>query len=153
LTFSKKMNKVPVSPAWRGTLDFVSVERAAAEILDEVKNDSANGDGLVKYVYESGDVEIAIQDMQTSLEQQKGERFEGVSVDEWTTAAVAEGLDQLVATYLDSASEMPLVFPKLLRADRKRRVSSETKGQENAGQPDTWALGLRGFLGRWSFRG
>ncbi|KAI9708162.1 MAG: putative Hybrid PKS-NRPS biosynthetic cluster [Bogoriella megaspora] len=116
LNFSKKMHKVPNSPAWKGSLNFVSVENAAHWILDEVKHDNTHNSGTVKYVYESGDLEIAVQDMQRSLEKQTGERFQTLSVQEWTKAAVAEGLDALLAEYLLGASEVPIVFPKLLKA-------------------------------------
>lgn len=148
LNFSKMMRKVPVSRAWQGTLDFVSVERVAADILDEVKNDSAHQGGMVKYVHESGELEIAVDDMKLSLERQTGQKFESMSLEEWTQAAVAEGLNELVAAYLNSAAEMSFVFPKLLKADRRRPTTAmRTNGGERRASPPKSSLGET--LRRW----
>lgn len=143
LQFSKRMHKVPSSSAWSGTLDFVAVESVAYDIVEEVKNDSAHPDGIVKFVYESGDVEIAVQDMQTSLENQTGEKFETVDVETWTRDAVSEGLDELVAAYLRTAADLPIVFPRLVRNNRKPRV------EKKAGEGLSQGLSLRDVVGRW----
>ncbi|KAI9693988.1 MAG: putative Hybrid PKS-NRPS biosynthetic cluster [Bathelium mastoideum] len=129
LNFSKKMRKVPKSPAWKGSLDFVGVETVASQILDEVKHDNAPFTGTVRYVYESGDLEIAVQDMQRSLEKETGERFETLNVGEWTRAAKAAGLDALLAEYLIGASEVPIVFPRLLRSAPPPRVAPRPSGR------------------------
>ncbi|KAI1174428.1 PKS-NRPS hybrid [Nemania sp. FL0916] len=142
LHFSKTMRKVPSSSAWSGTLDFVSVESVAYDILREVKNDSAHPNGMVKYVYESGDLEIEVQDMQHSLEKQTGDHFETVDVETWTQDAVAEGLDELVAAYLRTAADLPIVFPRLLRSEKRVRI-------EEVEEPKTSGFSLRGIVGRW----
>lgn len=143
LQFSKMMRKVPSSPAWSGTLDFVSVENAAYGIMQEVKNDSAHPNGMVKYVYESGDLEIAVQDMKGSLELQAGEKYEMVDIETWTRDAVTEGLDQLIATYLQTAADLPIVFPKLLRSESKRpRI-------EEIGAPRTSGFSVKDVVSRW----
>lgn len=151
LDFSKKMRKVPVSPSWQGTVDFVSVERVAADILDEVKNDSAHPGGMVKYVHECGDLEVAIDDMRVSLERQTGQEFESMSLGEWTRAAVAEGLDELVAAYLNSAAEMPFVFPKLLKANC-RRPTIAMRMNEGAKRANPPKSSLGDALRRWLLR-
>nr|A0A7L8UVC9.1 RecName: Full=Polyketide synthase-nonribosomal peptide synthetase ffsA; Short=PKS-NRPS ffsA; AltName: Full=Cytochalasans biosynthesis cluster protein ffsA [Aspergillus flavipes]QOG08944.1 FfsA [Aspergillus flavipes] len=95
LSFSKKLRKAPTSPAWQGTLDFVDVEKVATEIVEEVKNDSAHPGGLVKYMYESGDLEIAVDDMKGSLERETGQAFQTLSLEEWTKAAAEEVTNEL----------------------------------------------------------
>jgi hybrid polyketide synthase/nonribosomal peptide synthetase ACE1 len=125
LQFSKAMRKVPSSPTWSGTLDFVAVASVAFDIVEEVKNDSAHPSGMVQFVYESGDLEIVVQDIQRSLEEQTGEEFEKLDVESWARAAVSEDLDELVAAYLQTAAHLPIMFPKLIRDKRRRRV--ETK--------------------------
>ncbi|KAH8590070.1 male sterility protein-domain-containing protein [Bisporella sp. PMI_857] len=142
LTFSKKMCKVPISSTWRGTLDFVSVERVAADILDKVKNDSAHTSGMVKYVHECGDLEVAVNDMKSSLERQTGQKFEATSLGEWTKAAVAEGLDELVATYLNSASKASFIFPKLLKTGcRRPQIDNGMEGGARRANLSQFSLG------------
>jgi len=143
LQFSKTMHKVPSSPTWRGTLDFVSVESVAFDIVEEVKNDSAYPNGMVKFLYESGDTQIAVQNMQVSLEEQTGEEFETVDVETWTQDAVDEGLDELVAAYLRTAANLPIVFPRLVRNTRRPRI--ETRNQEAVMQ----GFSLREVVRRW----
>jgi len=144
LHYSKLMRKVPLSSAWTGTLDFVSVDTAAYDILKEVKNDSANPDGgMVRYVYESGDVEIDVKDMQTSLEKQTGDRFEVVDVDTWARETVDQGLDELVAAYLRMAADAPIVFPKLLHSEKRVRFDDAEPA------PKTSGFSLRSVVGRW----
>jgi hybrid polyketide synthase/nonribosomal peptide synthetase ACE1 len=113
LTYAKRLRTVPVSQAWKGTLDFVSVERVASEILDEVGNDNPDSSELIKYIHESGDIQIQVEDMQASLEEQTKQNFQAVELNRWTAMAVEEGLDELVAAYLTSSAKMPIFFPKL----------------------------------------
>ncbi|KAK5996028.1 Polyketide synthase-nonribosomal peptide synthetase phmA [Cladobotryum mycophilum] len=144
LGFSKQLRLAPTSPAWRGTLDFVDVEQVAGDIIEEVKNDSAYPDGLVKYMYQSGDLEIAVDDMKGSLEQETGETFQTVSLEEWARRAEAEGMDALVAAYLATVGELPVVFPKLLRAARR--------APKEVARPTTKSsFSLREAVGRWLF--
>lgn len=115
LELSKKMRIAPTSPAWQGSLDFVDVDRAASDIVEEVKNDSADAGGLVKYLYESGDMEIAVNDMKAFLEEDTGDRYQEMSLESWVHAAAANGLDGLVASYLANVGKTPILFPRLVR--------------------------------------
>lgn len=147
LYFSKTLRRVPASPAWRGVLDFVAVEAVARDILHEVRNDSGayydDGGHNVRYVYESGGLEMAVDDMQGALERETGEPFSTADVEAWTRDAVAEGLDELVATYVRAAAHAPIVFPRLLRSEKKRaRV-------EEAEAPKAGGFSIRGVVGRW----
>ncbi|KAH3986904.1 bifunctional polyketide synthase/nonribosomal peptide synthetase phmA [Parastagonospora nodorum] len=143
LQFSKTMSKVPYSPTWSGTLDFVSVESVAHDIVEEVKNDSAHSSGMVRFMYESGDLEIAVQDMQGSLAKQTGEEFDKVDVETWTREAVSEGLDELVAAYLSTAANLPIMFPRLIRDNKRRRIEQKVQEQPSRGSS------LREVVGRW----
>ena len=129
LSYSKKMRKVPKSPAWKGSLDFVSADRVASEIVAEIHNDNVHTAGTVEYLFESGDQVIDVGQIKDALELEAGETFEVLGVEEWTRDAVAEGLHELVAAYLKAASEAPIVFPKLLKR-KSRSTASETRAVE-----------------------
>jgi hybrid polyketide synthase/nonribosomal peptide synthetase ACE1 len=143
LQFSKAMRKVPSSPTWSGTLNFVAVGNVAFDIVEEVKNDSAHPSGMVQFVHESGDLEIAVQDMQRSLEEQTGEQFEKLDVETWTRDAVSEGLDELVAAYLQTVAHLPIMFPRLVREQRRRRIETKAVKVPSPG------FSLRDVVGRW----
>ncbi|QLI74157.1 Polyketide synthase-nonribosomal peptide synthetase [Metarhizium brunneum] len=117
-SFSRQLH-LPLGGA---RLDFIGAERVSAEIVDEVKHDSAYPGGLVKYMYESGDLEFAVDNMKGSLERQTGASSEILRLEEWTRRAAAAGLNEIVAACLARADELPIVFPKLLRRTRPKIV-------------------------------
>jgi len=132
LGFSKKIRKVPVSAVWQGTLDFVSVERVGEGVLDAIRNDSpeyfhvsgTSATGMVRHIFESGDLEVPVGEIHHALEKETGHVFERVPLKEWTEAAVDEGLDELVAAFLKHAAEteMSFIFPKLLKSNSRRHI-------------------------------
>ena len=145
LKYSKKLRMVPTSPAWRGGFDFVSVELVAQSIIDELHGDKAQAISGVKYVYESGELEISVGDMQGALERETGEEFVTLSVQEWSIQAERAGMDGLVATYLKAAAETPIVFPKLVRARQTKVWGADNRAR----QPPPSTFSFRGVLGGW----
>jgi hybrid polyketide synthase/nonribosomal peptide synthetase ACE1 len=69
----------------------------------------------VRYVHESGEVEIATDDVQSLLGIGKSEPFNLLPTHEWIQLAEAEGMDPLLAAYLRRAASGEVLFPRLLR--------------------------------------
>ncbi|KAI2612374.1 PKS-NRPS hybrid [Hypoxylon fragiforme] len=114
LQFSRKIAAVPDTGAWSGWLDFISVEKAAMQIADEVYEDYS-WPGHVKYLYESGEQVVALEDMKGVLEREIGSAVEVVEMEEWIARAAQQGLNPLLAEYLKHAAGATLVFPRLVR--------------------------------------
>lgn len=116
LQYSRKIAAIPETTLWGGYLDFISVDKAAMQVVDEVYEDYS-WPGHVKYLYESGEQVVAISDMKGVLERETGSAIETVSMEEWASKAAEEGLNPLLGEYLKRAASTPLVFPKLVRHD------------------------------------
>ncbi|RYP36755.1 hypothetical protein DL767_003254 [Monosporascus sp. MG133] len=116
LHFSRKIAAIPNTSSWRGWLDFISVDRAAMQIVDEVYEDYS-WPGHVKYLYESGEKVVSLSDIKGLLERENESIIETVSMEEWVRRAGEEGLNPLLGEYLKRASDTPLVFPRLVRHD------------------------------------
>jgi hybrid polyketide synthase/nonribosomal peptide synthetase ACE1 len=114
LTYSEKMRKTPKSSMWKGGLDFVSVENVARGILDQVRNEDLTSSGTVKYLHQTGELEVPIESMRTFLERETGEVFDSLSVETWVREAIEGGMNELIGAYLISAADLPIIFPKLL---------------------------------------
>ncbi|KAI1170868.1 putative hybrid NRPS/PKS enzyme [Nemania sp. FL0916] len=114
LTFSRLMKAVPDTNLWRGWLDFVAVKRVAMQIADEVYEDYS-WPGNVKYLYESGDHEIPISDLKGVLEREQGEVFETLALEDWVARALIQGLNPLLAEYLNGIEGVEIVFPRLIQ--------------------------------------
>lgn len=114
LEFSRSISSSPDTSSWSGWLDFISVDKAAMQIADEVYEDYS-WPGHVKYLYESGERVVGLPDMKGVLEREIGSTVEVVSMEEWISRAVKEGLNPLMGEYLKRAAATPLVFPKLVR--------------------------------------
>ena len=114
LRYSRSLKAVPDTDAWKGWLDFISVDRVAMQIADEVYEDCP-WPGGIKYLFESGDREIPLSDLKAVLEREKGMVFEKLTVEDWVTRAQAEGLHPMLAEYLRGVSNVPIIFPRLLK--------------------------------------
>ncbi|KAI1304521.1 PKS-NRPS hybrid [Xylaria venustula] len=116
IQFSCKIAAIPDTSLWRGWLDFISVEKAAMQVVDEVYEDYS-WPGHVKYLYESGEQVVALSDMKGVLEREGKTVIETVSMEEWVSRAGEEGLNPLLGEYLKRAADTELVFPRLVRHD------------------------------------
>ncbi|KAI9753134.1 MAG: putative Hybrid PKS-NRPS biosynthetic cluster [Chaenotheca gracillima] len=115
LKYSWLMKAVPYSASWQGYLDFISVDKVATAVAREV-HDNKPKSGSLTYLFESGDLELPVEDIQAALEKETNSQFAVLSVKEWASRAQNAGLDALVAIYLGGAESTPLVFPRLLKA-------------------------------------
>ncbi|KAL2158315.1 hypothetical protein VTH06DRAFT_4636 [Thermothelomyces fergusii] len=116
MRFARTLRAVPVSPRWRGSLDFVSVEAVADGIAAAVVRgsrhspdpDSPQEDGRpapVEFLHHCGGLVIPIDRLQSHLEEEDGVPYRAVPLGDWIEMAVAEGLNVLVAAYLASIDE------------------------------------------------
>ncbi|KAJ2990480.1 hypothetical protein NUW58_g2929 [Xylaria curta] len=135
IQFSRKIAAIPDTSSWSGWLDFISVDRAAMQIVDEVYEDYS-WPGHVKYLYESGEQVVALSDMKGVLERESGSIIETVSMEEWVSKAVEEGLNPLLGEYLKRASGTPLVFPKLNQPPKAKAPSHNETSQPSLSNTD-----------------
>ncbi|KAE8389105.1 hypothetical protein BDV23DRAFT_184809 [Aspergillus alliaceus] len=105
---------IPTTENWSGVLDFISADRVAMQIADEVYED-CSWPGSVKYLYESGEREIPLSDLKGVLERESNEEFEMLAMEEWVSRAEDLGLHSLLGEYLRGVGETSLVFPRLLQ--------------------------------------
>jgi hybrid polyketide synthase/nonribosomal peptide synthetase ACE1 len=130
LTYSKKIRKTPKSSMWQGVLDFVSVGHVARGVLTEVRSESILPAGMVKYLHQSGDVEIPIEGMQVFLEKETGQNFGTLSVESWVREATKAGMNELIGAYLMNAAELPIKFRRLSKAHRLNKFEDCTQAEE-----------------------
>jgi hybrid polyketide synthase/nonribosomal peptide synthetase ACE1 len=117
LNYAKKIRAVAVSESWRGYFDFISVEKTAMSIVDEVVANSQAGSthdtASVKYVYQAGETVVPMSELRDFLEKTTGESFELIPLDEWVVLAEKAGLSPLLAVYLRQAASAQVVLPRL----------------------------------------
>lgn len=114
LKFSKMMHAVPKSEYIKGHFDFVSVDNVAKGIVNSVQRGVE--DMEIRYVFESGDVQIESSRMKENLERQTGEMFVELTIQEWTRRAEVLGLNTMVAAFLKGTDGQGLLMTKLIRS-------------------------------------
>lgn len=118
LVFSVLTGAVPASDRWKGTMDFISVEKAAEGILRHV-NLPAPGPRQdaekITFKHQASEVVVPMEEMQAYLGRETGAEFEVVGLREWINKAKEQGLNTLVAEYLETVEKMEgdVVFQKL----------------------------------------
>lgn len=117
LRYCQKTRKIPKSEGWNGVFDFISVESAAAQIINAVhiSGDSPAVAGRTRFVYESGEIQVGQHEVQSMMESGPGEQFETVPLTEWVEAAEAAGMSALLGVYLRQAAEGQILLPRLIK--------------------------------------
>jgi hybrid polyketide synthase / nonribosomal peptide synthetase ACE1 len=115
LRYARKTKAIPDLGSGGGYFDFISVQAAARTIIDEMNKSMRRAARDVQYVHESGEVEIATDDVQSLLGIGKSEPFNLMPTHEWIQLAEATGMDPLLAAYLRHAASGEVLFPRLLR--------------------------------------
>ena len=134
LIFSVLTGTVPVSDHWKGTMDFISVENVAKGILEEVNlpADAAPGPDAedIVFKHQASEIVVPMEEMQAYLERETKVDFAEVPFREWIEKAREQGLNPLVAEYLESVEKMDedVVFQKLLRGDTGEGLRTGTDG-------------------------
>nr|CAG28798.1 putative polyketide synthase/peptide synthetase [Pyricularia grisea] len=114
--YSRELRCIPEVCAWNGWLDFVAVETAASEIVDEVYRDFS-WPGHVCYLYQSGDEIIPLPDLRSTLQREAGCEFEVLKMDEWVARAQAKGMSELLGDYLCASANAPVTLAMLQKGE------------------------------------
>lgn len=94
------MKCTPVSPNLRGTLNFVPVSTVTHGVVRELMENRALPPGELRYIHQTGDVNIPISGMKEFLEKENGEVFDTLPVEEWADRAESMGLRSAVVVQL-----------------------------------------------------
>ncbi|OQE37918.1 hypothetical protein PENCOP_c009G08357 [Penicillium coprophilum] len=120
LRYSRLLRSVPELPGWRGYFDFVNVDSVALAVVETaLANDSSMTKGPV-YVHHCGDTVIPIQESRVFLERELGEPISTTSISDWVAAASAEGMNPLVAAFMNMFVDgvaHSLVMPRLMKGN------------------------------------
>jgi hybrid polyketide synthase/nonribosomal peptide synthetase ACE1 len=109
--YSRQLLAVPRTPLLRGWIDMVAVESVAQQITRVVSRGHEQLD--VQYVYESGEVQLKVEEMRQSLESQfQGETVKELEMDEWVRRAEVLGMNQMIGAFLRGIQATPLVLAK-----------------------------------------
>jgi hybrid polyketide synthase/nonribosomal peptide synthetase ACE1 len=124
LRYCQHTKKIPGSEAWSGVFDFISVESAAAQIIDVVHQSGAAfmADKRTRFVYECGEIQVGQNEVQTMMEADAGKQFETVPLAEWVDAAEAAGMSALLGVYLRQAADSQILLPRLVKGSEQGAV-------------------------------
>jgi hybrid polyketide synthase/nonribosomal peptide synthetase ACE1 len=124
LRYCQNTRKIPDSEAWSGVFDFISVESAAAQIIEAVHQSGAMSvkDKGTRFVYESGEIQVGQNQVQTMMEPDAGQQFETVPLAEWVEAAEAAGMSALLGVYLRQAADSQILLPRLVKGSGQGAV-------------------------------
>lgn len=113
LKYSKMLHAIPKSDYIKGYFDFISLEKAAYEIVNSVQQGIE--DVGARYVFESGELQIESEGMKKSMEIQTGESFVELSILDWVKRAEILGLNNMVAAFLNGVTTQGLLLTKLVK--------------------------------------
>ncbi|RDL40494.1 uncharacterized protein BP5553_00473 [Venustampulla echinocandica] len=113
LKYSKMLHAIPKSDYIKGYFDFISVEKAANEIVESVQRGVE--DVEAQYVFESGELQMESEGMKKSMEMQTGESFVELSIWDWVKRAEILGLNSMVAAFLNGVTTQGLLMTKLVK--------------------------------------
>ncbi|GJC80299.1 polyketide synthase-nonribosomal peptide synthetase [Colletotrichum liriopes] len=116
LHYSRDIKAMADVSSWNGWLDFITVEAAAMQVVDEVYKDYS-WPGRVAYLYESGEEIVPLTDLRATLEREAGCEFEVLAMDEWATRAESKGMSVLLGDYLRGAANAPVTLTMLQKEE------------------------------------
>ncbi|KAJ6080912.1 hypothetical protein N7499_005786 [Penicillium canescens] len=116
MQYIKETGKVPDSSSWSGVFDLISVESVASQLLEAVHESSLSHSQAVKYLYESGEMQLGQEDIMPLMELGTGQEFQTVTIEDWVAYAEQAGMSRLLAAYLRTASDGQVFLPKLVKS-------------------------------------
>ena len=118
LYYSRKMKAVPDFSSWKGWFDFISVDSVASKVIDETLFGSSLDNHTVKYLHQSGEIEVPVAGFKGFLEAESKSKFETLSGQDWVSRAKDLGLHELVAAYIiyQGTATEPIVLPRMNRS-------------------------------------
>ncbi|KAJ5836398.1 hypothetical protein N7447_002424 [Penicillium robsamsonii] len=127
LQFSCRLQAVPNVRSCKGFIDLISIQTAASNIMADALT-RPRGKAPVKFVNESGEVQIAASSLKEYLENGQGnyQPFEELELEDWVRAAQGHGMSHLVGKFLLSMppSEIDIAMPFLITSrDYEQDVS------------------------------
>lgn len=117
MRYCQEIKKIPDSSAWSGVFDLISVESAATQIIDTMHISGANESKDTRFVYESGEIQLGQDEVQSVMELGTGHQFETVPVEEWVEQAEKAGMSPLLGMYLRQASGGQVLLPRLVKGN------------------------------------
>ncbi|KAJ5683579.1 hypothetical protein N7462_006744 [Penicillium macrosclerotiorum] len=122
--YCQKIKKVPDSASWSGVLDFISVKSAAAQIIESLywQDSALSAPQLIRYQYESGEIQVGQKEVRSVMESGTGELFETVPVNSWIEDAEAAGMNSLLVVYLRQVSDGEILLPRLIKDKRSNKT-------------------------------
>ena len=96
---------------------MIPVQSVAAQISQAVHESGSSDakDQHIRFLYESGDVQIDLRDVHSALESEIGREVDVVPVHEWTDLAEKAGMSPLLGVYLHKASRGHILMPRLVK--------------------------------------
>ncbi|GCB20628.1 nonribosomal peptide synthetase 14 [Aspergillus awamori] len=104
LDLSREMRATPETGSWRGYINLIGVEKAAAMVVGRVVHDSGSGDYCgngVQYSHVCGEKRFKAIEVRKFLEKEEGVEFQELKWKEWLARAADYGIDDGVAAYLE----------------------------------------------------
>lgn len=118
MRYCQETQKIPDSSAWSGVFDLISVESAATQIINALHLSGASDSAKdTRFVYESGEIQLGQDEVQSVMELGTGQKFEMVTVEEWVDHAEKAGMSPLLGMYLRQASEGQVLLPRLVKGN------------------------------------
>ncbi|KAJ5605419.1 hypothetical protein N7510_008200 [Penicillium lagena] len=117
MRYIQETKAIPDTGSWSGMFDFISVQSAASQIIKSAESSTAIQPffGNVKYIYESGEIQISQEDVQSLMELGKGASSEVIPVDSWAERAEKAGMNVLLGVYLRRISGGQVLLPRLIK--------------------------------------
>lgn len=123
LQYACRLRAVPNLRSCEGFVDLISLQTAAANIMADALTTPRQA-APVRYVNESGEIQVAASQLKEYLERELGtsnesQPFQELERDEWTQLAQESGMSNLVASFLRSLPplEIDIAMP-FLRTSR-----------------------------------
>lgn len=117
MRYCQETKIIPDSSAWSGVFDLISVESVATQIINFMHISGANGAKETRFVFESGEIELGQDEVQSVMELGTSHQFETVSVEEWVGQAEKAGMSPLLGMYLRQASGGQVLLPRLVKGN------------------------------------
>lgn len=126
IKYSRSARAVPDTSTWKGQLDFVSVQGAAKEIVEQAvslwtagaKVENETSPGKVRYVYESGEWIVGFGDILNHVQGGTAKPVRLLPFLEWASVLEEAGMNPLLAAYLRHlipSEESVLLLPRLVK--------------------------------------
>ncbi|KAL4878793.1 hypothetical protein BJY04DRAFT_220857 [Aspergillus karnatakaensis] len=113
--YSKILRAVPRGERITGYFDFISIEKATGEIVDAVLGAGGVVEGGIRFLFQSGEIQIESSRIEERMRELTGEMFVTLEMDEWVSRAEGLGMPELVGHLLKGNASKGLLMTRLDR--------------------------------------